>query len=633
LAVVIVSSVFLLPLLKKIFTALKTKKVSQPLPAGIYIASCGILFLLAGAVVPAALIASSVDEFSFIGNTASPIAFILNTAEQSAGLFLFWALAVYFLFSDNVRRALTFFLTVAAGTALVCVFLITENFGFLTPMMAFSEPKPFALIPSAYIINAALACAASLVLFLLLKYGKTKIVIAAQTIACLALLGIVAVNLFKIQTDFKFAVSRRASLAENSNTLEPQFTFSKSGKNVLLIMLDCAVGFYVPYILDEKPELRSDLYGFTWYPNCASFGNHTLVGALPIYGGYEYAPAAVNKRDTVPLLDKQKEAYLLLPKLLGDKGYAVTVTDPPFDNYKMSNLAPFAGLPSVTARNLNGMYTARWIKNHPDINTFDLEGFLKNNLIRFSFFKCAPLFLRLFIYDDGHWLNVLSNADNALSDTIINDYALLDTLDGITAVTETGDTYTAFYGHLPHGTVFLQAPDYTPVDRVTDRGNSLLSDNARFHVMTASFLLLNKWFAYLKINGVYDNTRIIITSDHGRGSADIKENIVLPNGDTLQSYNALLMVKDFGAKTPFESAPDFMTNADAPLFALQDIIASPVNPFTGIPLQSDKANDIDIATIGALSTYRHSQFKYTINSDQWLHVHDDIFNPDNWRKE
>jgi hypothetical protein len=632
LAVVIVSSVFLLPFFKKMAAAVKTKKNSQngSAPAGMYIASCGILFLLAGAVIPSALIASSAEEFSFIGNAASPFVFIFTTTGQSAGLFLFWTLAIYFLFGNTVRRALTFCMTIAAGTALVCVFLITENFGFLTPMMTFSEPKPFTSIPSAYILNATLVCAAGLLFFLLLKYKKTKIIIAIQTITSLALLGIIAVNLFKIHSGFKFAVSHGAARAENADTLDPQFSFSKSGKNVLLIMLDCAVGFYIPYILDEKPELRSDLRGFTWYPNCASYGNHTLVGALPIYGGYEYAPAVVNKRDTVPLLDKQKEAYLLLPKLFSDRGYMVTVTDPPFDNHQMSNLAPFSALPAVKAENLNGKYTMRWLKNHPEINTFDLEGFLKHNLIRFSFFKCAPLFLRLFIYDDGKWLTVKSDADNTLSDTIVNDYALLDTLDKITAVTETGDTYTAFYGHLPHDTVFLQAPNYTPAASVTNRGNSRLADDARFHVTMASFLLLNKWFAYLKANGVYDNTRIIIISDHGRGSANVQENIVLPNGDHLQSYNALLMVKDFDSKTPIESSSDFMTNADTPLFALQDIIANPVNPFTGVPLRSDKANGIDIATIGALSTYRHSQFKYTIGNDQWLHVHDDIFKSENW---
>ncbi|GMO53357.1 MAG: YidC/Oxa1 family membrane protein insertase [Treponemataceae bacterium] len=632
LAVIIISSVFLLPFLKKITVEYKTKKLSRTvlLPASIYTASCAILFLLTEAVIPAALIASSVEEFSFIGNAGSPLVFILTTAEQSAGLFLFWTLAVYFLFSDRVRRILTFFMLITAGISLTCVFLIAENFGFLTPMMTFSEPKPFALIPSAYIINILLVCAISLVLFLFLKHGKTKIVIAAQSIACLALIGVTAVNLFKIQTDFNFAALRRSTQAENANALEPQFAFSKSGKNVLLIMLDCAVGFYVPYILDEKPALRSDLRGFTWYPNCVSFGNHTLVGALPIYGGYEYAPAAVNERDTVLLLDKQKEAYLLLPKLFSDKGYAVTVTDPPFDNYRMSNLAPFFDISGVKAENLNGMYTARWLKEHPDINTFDLEGFLKHNLIRFSFFKGAPLFLRLFIYDDGDWLNVSDNADNTLSDTVINDYALLDMLDRITTITETGNTYTAFYGHLPHDTVFLQTPDYTPSASVINKGNSQLSDDGRFHVTMASFLLLNKWFAYLKANGVYDNTRIIITSDHGRGSVNVKENIVLPNGDPLQSYNALLMVKDFDSNTSFESSPVFMTNADAALFALQDIVANPVNPFTGVPLQSDKARGIDIATIGALSTYRHSQFKYTIADDQWLHVRDDIFKPENW---
>ena len=59
----------------------------------------------------------------------------------------------------------------------------------------------------------------------------------------------------------------------------------------------------------------------------------------------------------------------------------------------------------------------------------------------------------------------------------------------------------------------------------------------------------------------------------------------------MESYNCLLMVKDFGA-TGFHICDDFMTNADAPYLATNGVIDNPVNPFTGNPLTMDGKTDM-----------------------------------------
>jgi hypothetical protein len=69
----------------------------------------------------------------------------------------------------------------------------------------------------------------------------------------------------------------------------------------------------------------------------------------------------------------------------------------------------------------------------------------------------------------------------------------------------------------------------------------------------------------------------------------------------------------------------FMTQADVPLLAVENLIENPVNPFTQIPLKADKAEGVDVATSSAL--------QYTIAADQWLHIHDDIFNRENWTRK
>jgi hypothetical protein len=189
------------------------------------------------------------------------------------------------------------------------------------------------------------------------------------------------------------------------------------------------------------------------------------------------------------------------------------------------------------------------------------------------------------------------------------------------------------YGHLPHSPAFLQLPDYIPVQTVTDRGNGPFADEEHYHVNMAAFLLLGKWFSFLKENGVYDNTRIIIVADHGTGSVlrDSPQNITLPNGGKMSPFNPLLMVKDFDMEGDITVDDSFMTNADAPLLVLEKIIENPVNPFTGLPLKSNKAEGINIATISALNSHDHSKYQYRIGRNQWLYVRDNIFSPENWR--
>jgi YidC/Oxa1 family membrane protein insertase len=649
LAFGIFSCVFFIPLFIKIpsFAARKFGKKSITRDISYrnrcFILSALILLTLVGLIIPGSLIASSVEEFSFIENYTSPFPFIFHTLLQAAGIFLFWPICVYLFSPRRAQQIILIFIVVLSLWAFINVFLISENFGFLTNTLIFSEPKSFAAGEMKnYLINITVLAAAIAAILYLIFTGKKILLFSFQVIALASLLCFGIFTLATINGEYTAFQKLRETAGTSADSAVSCYTLSKTGKNVLLIMLDAAVSGYVPYIFEERPELISGLSGFTWYPNCVSFANHTLVGAPPIYGGYEYSPEAINRHDTVPIIQKHKEAYVLLPHLFLEAGYSVTVTDPPFDNFEMTNLGIFADYPQVHAENISGKYTSRWLNDHPDIQGINITGLLHNNLIRFSIFKITPLFLRFFAYDDGEWLTTANlrgrgNLKDGLTNTIINDYAFMDLLPELTAIADSGNTYTAIYGHLPHDSALLQFPGYTPANSVTNSGNGRFANDSRYHVNMASFLLLNKFFRFLKDEGVYDNTRIILVADHGRGSGNYKNNILLPDGSPLQSYNPLLMVKDFYAGDKNynnELAADysFMTNADTVFFALKDIVDDPVNPFTNQALQIQKENGVNITTIGALSSYRHTKYRYNIANDQWLHVHTNIFDPANWEK-
>jgi hypothetical protein len=437
---------------------------------------------------------------------------------------------------------------------------------------------------------------------------------------------------------FNFASQREKTEFAAIKKPDAVYQFSKTEKNVLIIMLDRAISAYVPYIFEENPELQESFSGFTWYPNCISFGGHTLQGSPGLFGGYEYAPLKMQERIDKTLKEKHNEALLVLPELFCDNGFSVTVTDPAWANYSwVPDLTIFKAYPQIDARNINatGIYTAYWLQSHPDIKIISLAQLLKHNFIQFSFFKILPPVLRPLIYNNGNYLTARSDAAQSISANTINQYAALDILPDITAINaDSPPSFIVLDSELTHETAFLQAPDYVPATEVTNRGSGPFADEDHYHVNSAAYLLFGKWFSFLKQNDVYDNTRIIIVSDHGQNMhSDFPGNIVLPNGEWVQTYNALLMVKDFNAKGELSANHAFMTNADVPILATKDLIENPANPFTHIPFASEKENGVTITTSQNWDPGHNKKYTFAINKNEWLHVKDDIFKRENWTQE
>jgi YidC/Oxa1 family membrane protein insertase len=594
-----------------------------------YILSALILFMLCGLVIPGALIASSVQEFSFLDSYTTPLPFIFTVSIQSMGIFLFWPLCIYFLFSKKIKHALSLILSLICVTALVNTFLFPGNFGFITTTLRFSTPDTFESNYSG-IITSGIITFFILIFFTLLLLTKRRIIFHSfQLIIFTALLFFSVFNFYKINRDFKNYETIIKSSADIvlADRPEPVYHFSRNGKNVIVFMLDSAISGYLPYIFNEKPELLQDFSGFVYYPNCVSFGSHTRMGAPLIFGGYEYEPANIQKNRSYAM-GKHNEALLMMPRIFLKEDYLVTVTDPVFANYSLKpDLSVFAPYPEISARNIHGNYTGIWLRSHPDLKILSVPELLKELLIRFSFLKIAPPAFRVFIYDKAGWLKPGGNvSNNQLTLETLDSYSTLDFFPMITEISDdTVNTYTSIINELPHDSVMLQYPDYVPAMEVTDYGNNLFGDEASYyHVNMASLLLIGNWLKFLQEQGVYDNTRIIIVSDHGRGvDSNYEGNMRLPGGAWLSAFHALLLVKDFGAAGNLVTDNTFMTHGDAPLLAMNGLIENPVNPFSGNPIESKKENGVTVTTAGTL--------QFVISNDQWLYVKDNIFNPENWK--
>jgi len=596
-------------------------------------ALCAALTVLIGLSIPSSVIASSPREFSFIDAYQSPLPFVINTFLKSMGLFIFWPFCIYFLFGKRIQSFLTVLFWAALTAAIINNFAFQKNFSAISNTFTYNNSLS-AL--NASITSSVLSILFTLIFFmaflLLIKNKRIKIISTSLVLLFFSLTALSAYNIFTIQKGYKNFADLKKTELSGISSIKPVFHLSKDKPNIIIIMADQAIGGFVKPVFDEQPVLYDQFEGFTWFPNTVSFAMHTLMGVPPVWGGYEYTPKEMNQRNKIPLVDKHNEALLLLPRILSETGYQVTVTDPSLANYaSMNDTSIYEKYENIQAFNTIGRYTELWYSMN-DFEVVPVTGVkINRNALWFSFLKISPPFLRKIVYDEGNYWKTGESHESI--ETFINSYSVLDFLPHLTAYDSTKPSALLITNEATHEIIFLQYPSYTPVRTVTDTGNGEFSDNRYFHVNSAAYHRIGEWLEELKKNNVYDNSRIIIVSDHGHnmnaGIADTE--LAIPN-ERREAYNPVLLFKDFNVNGKLRTDMTFMTNADVPVLALEGV-ADTINPFTGESLKENpKSQGLYITTNHLWQPFKHSKKTFSIGADQWIFVHDNIFDPDNWKK-
>ena len=594
----------------------------------LFILGMFILFLLFGLVIPSTLIASDYREYSFVDGDQSPnpVYFIVVTALQSLGIFVFWPLCIYWMCSEKNKKYLLTIVMVFIGIAMVNVFLFPGKYGALSIVFTFSEK----IEPSGFIrIFNLFAVILISVLAIITVRRFRKLLLQALMIFLCSLILISTLNIAKIKKEFQYY---KVLYFEGKSTTDKYlYRFSKNGKNVLVILLDGAMSGYLPFIFDERPALKNSYEGFTWYRNTVSFGSYTKYGIPSVFGGYEYTPLEMNARKNTLLVEKHNEALMLLPKLFLDQGYTISVTNPPLANYvEYSDITIFNDYPQMNVNRIMGNFSEQWLSDHEDIQPIIISTNIESCLIRFSFFKTSPVLFRKYIY---RWLdNTRIVSYNSLYKNKLDRYIELDVLPDVTSIDEAGmNTYNVVYNEFTHDPCFMKFPDYIPSNNITNRGDGPFANEGLYHSNIAALILVGKWLDFLKNNNVYDNTRIIIVSDHGLWKSSPDYMMALPNGDPLSWFAPILLVKDFDSHGTLSVNNEFMTHSDVPLIALKDIIERPVNPWTGKILKADKDSGIVITSSrDSFLQEEIKKYQFDIKSNEWLHVRDNIFEIENW---
>lgn len=620
----------------KYLAALKTDRKRR---FSLFIASTLSIVFLLGLYIPTQLIASSPMEFSNIDGLGSPIFFVKNTFFQALGLCLVWPTLVYFLFKERIQTLLTFTFLTALMLSLVNSFVFFGNYGILSKHLVYTgTPNVYSSIPMILVNILAMALLTLLILFLLYK-SAGKALAYISVFLCFGFAAVSAKNISQIRRGYSDYL-KVSSTSNRTSEIKPVFHLSKTGKNVILIFLDRAQARFVETELEESPVLKSQFTGFTNYSNSISCNPSTLIASSCSYGGYEYTPEQMNKNKEKTLVEKHNESLLVLPRIFSEQAdFTATITDPSWANFSwISDLSIFDGYPKINAIATQGVYLDNWYKDNSDsINLNVTSQILKRNILWYGLFKLSPLLFRPAFYNAGRYWS--TNSDTSKSDDFLASYSVLEYLSKLTDFTNEKNSFVSITNSTTHEFMPVQPPEYKVTkefDLTKVKMHKYMYDQS-YYAQTAALLRIGEFLEYLKKNGVYDNSRIILYADHGGGYTDG----LIDEWDNFETegptaYNPLMFVKDFNAAgEPKIDSKTFMPNAEVPYLATRNLGFTPVNPFTGKEIDNSMKKD------GILITYEHmfmphhtrSQYIFTVDKNSWYRVRDNVFDCSNWKRE
>ena len=332
--------------------------------------------------------------------------------------------------------------------------------------------------------------------------------------------------------------------------------------------------------------------------------------------------------------------------------------------FEIPDLSIYDDQPQINSYLAQGKYSI-FADNTDSTSSDRLKSTLNRNFFCFSLMKSAPVILQETLYDGGlynesdlntdgqegaitassliQYVSGISRSKGYLK-SFIECYAVLLNLNDMTTISDGSENnFLMMANDTTHSACLLQQPDYVPqyyvdntaydvdmearytVDGVTMKMESQY-EVIHYHVNMATFIQLGKWFDYLRENGVYDNTRIILVSDHARGLGQFD---ITCEGQDMEFYFPLLMVKDFDSKG-FTVCKDSMTNADTPTLATNGLINNPRNPFTGNPINSDPKFGIRyIYFTDFISAADNSG--NTFDRGKWYRLDGDPHDPKSWK--
>ena len=587
----------------------------------IFLLSSLSVTILSGLFIPLSIINSSASSFNEYINI------LVNTFSISIGIFLFYPYFIYLLFSERIKSYVSVLYIFISYILLLNALLVIGNYGYLNDDLIFNttELLKYSFVDLLY--NIAVIAFVSISIFFIIRKNGIFIINNLYIIIILSLILLSSFNMIKITKENK-------SLIVDNNYDKDIFNLSKNGENIFVFILDMAISSHWNDVLNRFPEYKEKLDGFIFYPNTVSLRNYTVT-ISSIYGGYDYYPYQLSTNGNYNIIDKHNESLLSIPMSLKEYGYKSSILDPTYVNMKdFSDLSIFKNYSNINAYNntvLDNYVISKYID---DVEKYEnnVIKLVYSKFLRLSIFRMLPIWLRYDFYSDKKWFIPYNRSSNINSSMYY--YQMLLSTKEFTKINEdTNNYYNILHNIVTHEPQYFNSdflPDYSTRELDID-DLSIYKDEystRHFYSSVGTLNCIVEFINFLKKNNVYDNTKIILVSDHG--SYINTTSFKYTNMKFASRYNALLMFKDFNSRGNIKLDNNFMTVSDTAYLSVKHI-PNIKNYFTKNIITNDiKSNGIYIVALNTPSI--SFQFNNSFNFDYVYYVKNNIFDIANWKK-
>ena len=330
-------------------------------------------------------------------------------------------------------------------------------------------------------------------------------------------------------------ISSKPELRDTAST-SSLFEFSQD-KNFLVVLLDGLPSEIFEEIERDDPNLRSAMEGFTYYPDTASVAYSTVLSIPAIHSGLEYEPGSPIHEFFADGVERGS-----FMNELSDAGYSTSLVNP------LYGVCPARVPLCVRAKTV--LTTAQ--------QTVVDEA---NKLLSMGLFRALPLPLKKTVYNDGRWRQLVAFEDPRTVHHTVEGFALMEEVGKNANGGSAAPTAKFLHVLSTHMPVAVNAEcAYVGEQKKTRAG----------YMKQAKCTL--KSFAHmiegLKKRGVFDNTAVVLLSDHGSGQW--KSNRPTTHDDDvlrpvlLARANATLAVKPIRATGPMQRSDRPMSLVDVP---------------------------------------------------------------------
>ncbi len=342
--------------------------------------------------------------------------------------------------------------------------------------------------------------------------------------------------------------------------------FSKGKVNILLVVADMFNGNYIGKLLRENPEYRERLDGFAWYPNTLSISSTTVTSIPSMLAGRKYFPEAMNLMPGKGRGKYDGAVREFIDTMLAG-GFDMSIVDLAYIDLSAQSREHPGRLRTSAA----GGYFGYW-KKRTGYAAHEDSGSEKNRLlVMVTLFQSVPVMLKGAIYDAGSWLIFRKSYQiHKMARKAARASSYLDLLPELSSAADTAGTFKLIHTQFTHEPFGISRRGAIIQDEFPDpeSGTRSFVDGRGAYNTAKKFIdYLLAWTDWMKKSGVYDNTFIVVTSDHGNNAQD--SDLSLPPGlDNplsrweISKANCLLLIKRLGASGPLRVDDRFLSNAD-----------------------------------------------------------------------